>query len=304
MRKHIPALLPHDLGTLDDDELMGLLWTESDQLPRAVVNEIVQRGPRMIPSLRDVVCDELHWSSAHEVRQWAVVHATFILGAIGGEHAVAPLIAALRQAAAAQNDWVGEDIPAMFGSIGPAALEPLRLVATDANNSWYVRSTAFAGMVAVTIEWPKYRPEVLDVIAATVADPEEDDTLRGLAASKLMDVDARRYRRVLERFLMEQEEQRRADPTYGIHYDQSDLDRALAAEESPRYLDLYTRDWLTFYDPDEIAKRQSRWQREHALWYRLALRIGIMHLVWRWKFRKLHRAIRADGGSERGLTSR
>lgn len=296
MRKQPPAMLPSDLGTLEDEALIGLLWTAGDQLPRAVVDEAVRRGPRCIPYLRDIIGDELHWSNAHETQQWAVVHATFILGTIGGEHAVAPLIAALRQAAAAQNDWVGEDLPAIFGSIGPVALEPLRRVATDPTNSWYVRSTALAGMAAITIAWTKYRREVLDVVAAIVADGDEDDTLRGLASSKLMDFDARRYRRVLERFLAEQEEQQRADSTYGIHYDQSDLDRALTSEESSSRLDHYTRDWLRFYDLDEIVARTRRWKREHALWYRAALCVGFMGLVWRWKSRKLHRAIRTDGG--------
>lgn len=90
-----------------EDDLVRLLFTEEDRLPRAAVDEFLRRGERMIPFLAEIVSDQLNWTRGVP-EWWAVVHATFILGAMGTESAIVPFLRALRWADAFDCDWVTE----------------------------------------------------------------------------------------------------------------------------------------------------------------------------------------------------
>jgi hypothetical protein len=82
---------------LPDDELLDLLYTEEDCLSRAAVDEVIRRGERMAPLLSEIVSNQFKWT--RQVPEWwAVVHASFLLGAIGTESTVIPLLRALRWA--------------------------------------------------------------------------------------------------------------------------------------------------------------------------------------------------------------
>lgn len=134
-----------DYQEFSEDELTGLLFSEEDRLPRAAVDEFVRRGEKMVSFLSEIVSDEFKWTK--EVPEWwAVVHATFILGALGTESAIIPLLRALRWADAFDCDWVTEALPAMFGRIGPAAIPLLKTMAADQTNGWFVRVVAVEGL--------------------------------------------------------------------------------------------------------------------------------------------------------------
>ncbi len=64
-----------------DDDLIDLLFTEYDRLPRSAVEEFVKRGDRMITPLSDIVRYNYYWNGDDE-NWWAVINATYILGAI------------------------------------------------------------------------------------------------------------------------------------------------------------------------------------------------------------------------------
>ncbi len=59
---------------LDDDELIDLLFTEEDRLPRAAVDEFMRRGERIVLPLSKIVSKSYPWTKA--LPEWgAVVHA-------------------------------------------------------------------------------------------------------------------------------------------------------------------------------------------------------------------------------------
>jgi len=64
--------------TLTDKELLALLFTEEDRLPRAVVDECIRRADRFVETLANIVSQEKHWQEVLPF-WWGVVHATFIL---------------------------------------------------------------------------------------------------------------------------------------------------------------------------------------------------------------------------------
>lgn len=263
---------------LSDEELIDLLHTEDDRLPRAVVDEIVVRGRRMVEPLTAIVKDEYHWANDGG-GWWAAIHATFMLGAIGGRPVITPLLASLRFADQYECDWVFETLPAMFGRIGLPALPSLKQVAEDRSNSWFVRVTALEGMASITLAAPRVQREVFDFIVSLMNDWSEEAAVRGLAASLLLDFAQVTYHKSLLAFAEEEEQRHQADPHYLLHVGSHAVRRLLA---SPRpSLAQYTRDWLRFYQPDEIAARQERWRRERSWRWRIIE--WLRRRWWRWR---------------------
>ena len=247
---------------LSDAELISLLFTEADTLPRVVVDEFIKRGARMIELLRRIIAEEYYWQSENK-DQWAVIHATFILGAIGTKDVITPLIMSMRYADRFDCDWLWETIPSMFGKIGIAALDPLRSLVLDRSNCWETRNGAFDGMVAITISVPTVQRSVLDLMASILNDKSEDRMLRGMAGSTLLDFCADTYQESLLEFAQE-EELLADDPNYIFHFD-TDYVRTILTK-SEKQLKQYTRDWLDFYDSQEIEARQRRWTKENS-WF-------------------------------------
>src|SRR5688572_19355488 len=83
--------------TFTDEQLLDLLVTEEDRLTRAAVDEFVARGERMVEPLTRILESEEAWKEL-DTHFWRPVHASFILGAIGGERAIPGLLAALPHA--------------------------------------------------------------------------------------------------------------------------------------------------------------------------------------------------------------
>ncbi len=246
---------------LPDDDLIGLLHTAGDRLPREAVDEILRRGPRLIPRLAAIVADKGSWTRPVP-EWWATVHATYILGAFESEEVLVPLLTALRWADAFDCDWVTEDLPSMFGRIGPAAYGPLRSVFLDPTAGPGARSVALASMAAVALADPKLTREVILHAARVVADGSEPLYLRQTAANVLVDFRSREHRDLLLAFGREEAARQREDPDYqGVFYDW-EVDELLAEEAGQSALEYYRRDWLVFYEPEEIEKRQERWRRE------------------------------------------
>jgi hypothetical protein len=50
------------------------------------------------------------------------------------------------------------------------------------------------------------------------------------------------------------------DRFYPVHFDDDDVERALGSGGRDRA--VYEREWMAFYNDDEIEARQNRWQKE------------------------------------------
>lgn len=239
-----------------------LLHTAGDQLPREAFEECLRRGPRMLPILHDIVADKTSWTRPLP-EWWAAVHATYLLGAMEDPATLVPLLTALRWGDAFDCDWVTEDLPSMLGKLGPAAYEPLRAIVQDVTAGWGARSIALSGMAAVTLSAPYLRAGFVREAAKLVSDGQEEYYLRQTAANVLLDFREVEHHDLLVAFGREESARRTEDPEYqGAFYDW-EVDEILEGREAGGdALEYYQRDWLTFYDPDEIQHRQERWARE------------------------------------------
>ncbi len=246
--------------SLSDAELLELLYTSGDRLPRDAVEEVLRRGTQLLPALAEIVQDKASWTQPLP-EWWAVVHATYALGAMERHECLVPLLTALRWADAFDCDWVTEDLPSIFGRLGPAAFDPLRAAAHDVTAGPGARSVALAGMAAIAVSAPHLSDEVIAYSAELLAGEEEPVFLRQTAANVLLDFRCRRHRKLLVAFGREEARRKREDPEYqGVFYDW-EVDELLG-EPQEASLEYYRRDWLAFYDPEEMDRRQERWERE------------------------------------------
>ncbi len=246
--------------SLGDGELLELLYTAGDRLPREAVEEVLRRGSRMLPALAEVAADKAAWTQPLP-EWWAAVHATYLLGAMETPVALVPLLTALRWADAFDCDWVTEDLPSIFSRLGAAPFEPLRAIAQDPTAGPGARSVALASLAAIALSAGYLRDPVVSLASALLGEASEALYLRQTAANVLVDLRAAEHRELLMAFGREEAARHKEDAEYqGVFYDWEIDD--LLGEAAEVALDYYRRDWLSFYDPEEIERRQERWERE------------------------------------------
>lgn len=237
-----------DWTRLPDEELVRLMFTKADQLPMEFAREATLRGERLVPLLASVVRHECNWHKS-DAGWCAPVHATYLLGAIGGEDAIDALMDALRLAEAFEEDWVTEELPSIFGSLGLRALEPLRAVALDSEADWMLRHTAMSGMAAVTLRRPEEAAEVFQMIGRVAGDEAEDDDVRAWAGQILLHFSRREHKTMLLKLV----ESGIAAGLYG----KWDVRKGMFLPQVAHY----RHDWLEFYRPERISDRRRRRER-------------------------------------------
>ena len=241
---------------LTDADLLRLLETEEDRLPREAVDEFVRRAERMVEPLMAICRDETAWQK-EDGAPWAAVHAAFILGAVGGARVLPGLLDALVHAQAENVDWVTEELPTIFGSIGPAAVDGLMGIVSDEGRPSMARWSAATCLGGVAARHEEERDRVLDFLH-DVAGRGEDYEVRGGAGLVLLDFLRPADREVLHGLGKEIEDGAGPVPLFFVDDVESAYGRGKTHHEQ------YLRDWLEFYAPDEIAERQARWKREDA----------------------------------------
>ncbi|MEW6088593.1 MAG: SEC-C metal-binding domain-containing protein [bacterium] len=245
--------------TLSDNDLIGLLFTEEDRLPRAAVDEFVRRGERMIEPLKRIVSERFYWTY-DPPEFWAVVHASYILGAISGEKVVVPLLRALRWSVAFDCDWVSDKLTYMFSKIGISAIPELKKLSVDRTSDWFTRSVVMNSLGGITIDNPEVEEDIFSFIGAIFRDESEDWETRQLAANVLLDFLRQEYRDELIKFGKKDTEFCHKDKSHTAMFDEEWARQEFSRGEKD--YSEYIDDWLSFYDEDEIKGRQDRWDKE------------------------------------------
>ncbi len=256
--------MPEALGnyaSFSDGDLLDLLYTAGDRLPRAAVDEILSRGGRLREPLGAIVAYKPNWTQPLP-EWWAAVHATYILGAMEDPATLVALLTALRWADAFDCDWVSEDLPSMLGRLGRVAFDPVRRVALDPSAGGGARSIALASLAALAFAEPDLGDEVIRLAASLVGVEGEDLYLRQTAANVLVDLRATGQRELLLAFGREEARRKREDAEYQPAFYDWEVEDLLAGRTGETGAEYYRRDWLDFYDPQEIERRQERWRRE------------------------------------------
>jgi hypothetical protein len=242
------------LHQLTEDQLIDVLRTSEDRLTRDIVDVCVARGERMVWRLTDLCRDERSWTQGGAAF-WAPVHATFILGAFEDSRALMGLLASLRWSAKYDVDWVYEKLPSIVGRIGRPAILPLKARVADRETGELDRRTEIHALAGVAARHPIHQGEILDFLRSIADDSDEDEAIRSVAASVLLQFVRPGDRKAVVASAIRQEWCDR--PSL---FDVQDVDAAYA--RGTQQLDGFLHDWLAFYDPQAIEARQRRWEEE------------------------------------------
>jgi hypothetical protein len=221
---------------LSDPELIGLLYTEADRLPRAAVDEIIRRGVPAGARLAAILDDESQWTLAPP-RQWVPVHASYILSAMQPPGALDVLLRALEKADRYGVDWITDPMPSMLASFGEGALEPLRRAATDRRVRPWVRFSVLEALHHLAAADASCREAVGGILRAVASDASEPREIRQWAAMDLLP-----FAREEDRGLLLGLAGRGG---FDILYNPQDVDNALRGGSAARPPEF---DWLGFYD--------------------------------------------------------
>ena len=149
-------------------------------------------GPEHIEELIGLALDEsLNSAPSDSQEVWVPVHAWRALGQLHSAEAAEPLTRLLQRIDEDDDDWVGEELPRVFGMIGPPAISPLSEYLRANDHSVYARVAAVEGLQCIGSDHPEVRDEVVTVLSSQLAAFKENDPdLNGFLISHLIDLHA------------------------------------------------------------------------------------------------------------------
>jgi len=131
-------------------------------------------GPEHIPDLIRMATDEeLNQADMESREVWAPTHAWRALGQLRAVEAVEPLLGLFDRLE--YDDWVGEELPDVFGMIGPAALPALAEYIGDFSHTDTSRISAISGIKNIGKRWPDARAESIALLEERLKRFEENE---------------------------------------------------------------------------------------------------------------------------------
>jgi hypothetical protein len=116
-----------------------------------------------IPELIRMATDEeLNWADSDGLEVWAPVHAWRTLGQLRAEEAIEPLMSLFHELE--ENDWVGEELPIVYGMIGVKAIPALAMYLADSSHGIYPRLSAAHGLERIGDTIPAAREECVSIL--------------------------------------------------------------------------------------------------------------------------------------------
>ncbi|MEM9218130.1 MAG: HEAT repeat domain-containing protein [Cyanobacteria bacterium P01_F01_bin.150] len=149
-----------------------------------------------VPELIRLAVEE-DWNWDDEGECYASIHAYRVLGQLKAEAAIAPLISLLRND---DSDWYLEDLPIVFGMIGPACMPALTEYLADTEPSSWSRIAAASGLAKIAKASPDHQAECIQLLTQALSrHKQEPSELNGSLVAKLLDLEATDAAEVIEK---------------------------------------------------------------------------------------------------------
>ena len=133
--------------------------------------------------------DDLYARIGNDPAFFAPIHAWMALGVLRAETAIPTLIAQLHRIDDEAHDWAGEELPPIFGMLGPACIAPLAAYVHAAANCEMARIAAIEGLRHVAIVTPDSRLASASALQALLQHPAENPpSLNGVAINALVNL--------------------------------------------------------------------------------------------------------------------
>jgi len=153
---------PRELRELPVDPGNSLGWLDYRRLGL---------GPDEVPDLIRLATDTSHnRSGSDSAAVWARRHAMRALGQLRAEAAIEPLLRVLTDDG--DDDWVHEELPDVFGLIGPAAIPALTAYLAGASHELFRRVTAAISLDRIGVTHSEARA---DCVAALTQHIDQQD---------------------------------------------------------------------------------------------------------------------------------
>jgi len=249
------------LDAMSDAALMQLIQTVGDTLPIQVVNEFQRREATILPLVTTYMVQDNHWYTEDGKQWWGVLHGIFILGKMQSVPAAHALLGILKQQEKDLFgeiwDWVAGYWPALLGTKIQFVRDDLLAMAQDIKCGSYVKYNVLQCLLYhAQQQGEKNLNEMLDLVAAAVESIPVDDEGRYLIASIFLDFPRQRYKRLMEKLVVEQEQA----PTLARYFDSDSIESRFGQGDEAEWLQ-FANPWK-FYEVHEIMKRQLRWADE------------------------------------------
>jgi hypothetical protein len=127
-----------------------------------------------IPELIRMATDEeLAWADSDSLEVWAPTHAWRALGQLRAEEAIGPLMSLFHELD--EDEWAGEELPEVYGMIGPKAISALAAYLADTSHSMFPRLRAAHSLERIGNQHPETRAECVGVLTRQLEQFAEDD---------------------------------------------------------------------------------------------------------------------------------
>jgi hypothetical protein len=153
-------------------------------------------GREHVPELIRMATDSnLNRGEPNSPDVWAPLHAWRALGELRAAEAAEPLLALFDDE---DDDWVGEELPDVYASIGPVAIPALAGYLADDGRYLFGRGAAARSLGEIGARHPGSRAECVEVLTRELARfRQHDPTLNALLVGALIDLKAREAAPVL-----------------------------------------------------------------------------------------------------------
>src|SRR6266487_3136405 len=157
-------------------------------------------GPEHIPDLIRMATDEeLRWAESNSLEVWAPIHAWRALGALRAEAAIEPLLSLFKDIEENDDEWAMEELPEVYGMIGPAAIPALERYIDDTSHPTWPRVTARQCLEEIAKRHPESRDDCVAILTRQLERFEEnDDELNAFLISSLVHLKALEAAPVME----------------------------------------------------------------------------------------------------------
>jgi hypothetical protein len=151
-----------------------------------------------IPELIRMATDsDLNWAASESLEVWAPLHAWRSLGQLKAEAAIKPLISIFNEMD--DSDWFREEMPDVFGLIGPTAISDLAEFLANPNSMFSSRWMSADALVKIGQEHPSAREECLGRLSQQLAQYSKNSReLNGALICALIEFEGREAAAIME----------------------------------------------------------------------------------------------------------
>ena len=131
---------------------------------------------------------------------YAQIHAWRALAQLRAVEAVQPLLDVQEELDDLNDDWYLEEFGAVFGLIGPEAIEPVAAYVRDTTRGPFPRQNAAGGLAEIATRFPESREQVIGILVEELSRHDEEQAdLNGSLVADLMNLKAVEAAEAIER---------------------------------------------------------------------------------------------------------